>query len=322
MWTEFVLFGIFAAAVVVLLRVMVRGKCRVCKTNVSLHGKVAIVTGGNTGIGFETALELARRKCKVIIACRDEERMNNAVIMLRKLSKNENVHGRKLDLASFSSVRMFAQLILQEEEKIQILVNNAGVLGIPELTLTKDGLEMHMAVNYFGHFLLTNLLLNRMESSGPSRIVLVSSMMHKFVKSFDVDDLTVGKTYNHVTAYNNSKLAVILMGKFLADKKRFSNLDVFTVNTGIVATDISRNLPYLVRLLRSFASPIVNFVMKTPEQGAQTSIMAAIDPSLDNMSGTYLSDCAPDLSSILSQNDILAQRIWEHSEVVTGLRSK
>ena len=143
-----------------------------------LNGKTVIITGSNTGIGKETALDLAKRGARVILACRDTQKANQAANEIRKKSGNGNVLVEQLDLASLESVRNFSAKINRQEERIDILINNAGIMACPKWK-TKDGFEMQFGVNHIGHFLLTNLLLDKIKSSGPSRIVNVSSRAHE-----------------------------------------------------------------------------------------------------------------------------------------------
>jgi len=138
----------------------------VCYSKEQLDGKTVIITGANTGIGKETAIDLARRNAKVIIACRNVERGEKAERDIRNLSKNENVHFRLLDLASFASIKKFCAEVLAQESRIDILVNNAGIMRCPYWK-TEDDFEMQFGVNHLGHFLLTNLLLDRPNKRGP-----------------------------------------------------------------------------------------------------------------------------------------------------------
>ncbi|KAG1678818.1 Retinol dehydrogenase 11 [Nymphon striatum] len=186
--------------------------------DVRLDGKVVIITGANTGIGKETAKDLAIRGAKVILACRDLEKAKKSVDDLTKDSNlnAENFAIHKLDLASLNSVRQFATEILKEYENIHILINNAGIMMCPEWK-TEDGFEMQFGVNHLGHVLLTNLLLERIKKSAPSRIVIVSSLAHKYGK-INFDDLNMEKGYSAGKAYSQSKLANILFAKELASR--------------------------------------------------------------------------------------------------------
>nr|CAI5845773.1 unnamed protein product [Callosobruchus analis] len=182
----------------------------------SAEGKVAIVTGANTGIGKETAWELARRGAKVYMACRDMTRCETAREEIVLDTKNKYIYCRKCDLASLESVREFVNMFKTKEKRLDILINNAGVMNTPHLK-TKEGFEMQLGVNHMGHFLLTNLLLDVLKTSAPSRIINVSSTAHRRGK-INKNDLNSDSTYNAFDAYAQSKLANILFTKELAKK--------------------------------------------------------------------------------------------------------
>ena len=148
-----------------------------CKSKKRLDGKVVIITGANTGIGKETAIDLARRGAKVISACRDMEKANQAVIDIKSSSNSDLVRAEKLDLASIASIKKFAEKFLKDEPKLDILINNAGVMMCPKQK-TVDGFEMQFGVNHLGPFLLTSLLLPRLLESESAKIINVSSTAH------------------------------------------------------------------------------------------------------------------------------------------------
>jgi retinol dehydrogenase-12 len=143
-----------------------------------LDGKVIIITGANCGIGYETALDLAKRNARIILACRDPKRAQEAVDKIKTESKNENVEFEQLDLASMKSIRDFSDRINKKLTKLDILINNAGLSGDGPIKKTEDGFEMVFGVNHLGPFLLTNLLLDLLKKSAPSRIINVASAAH------------------------------------------------------------------------------------------------------------------------------------------------
>ena len=175
----------------------------VCKSKARLDGKTVIITGANTGIGLETAVDLAKRNARVILACRSVERGETAAVEVRKRSGNDNVVFVQLDLASLDSVRKFAANILEEEPRIDILINNAGILS-PSFTKTADGIEATFAVNHLGHFLLTNLLLDRIKEAPSARIVNVSSMGHSMGK-IDFNNLNSERSYSQWGSYKEQQ---------------------------------------------------------------------------------------------------------------------
>ncbi len=218
----------------------------VCYSKASLTGKTVIITGGNTGIGKPTAIDLARRNARVILACRSVEKGEKAVIDIRRESENDNVVFRQLDLASLTSVRQFAAQILEEEPRIDILVNNAGVMMCP-YTQTEDGFEMQFGVNHLGHFLLTNLLLERIKEAPAARIVNLSSMAYSQGK-MNFEDLNWNHTtYKRLGAYSQSKLANVLFTRALARRLEGTNVTVNAVHPGVVNTELSRHTRFLVR---------------------------------------------------------------------------
>ena len=213
----------------------------VCYSRAKLDGKAVIITGANTGIGKETAVDLARRGARVILACRSAEKGEETVVEVRARSGNDKVVFRRLDLASLESVRQFASSILEEEPTIDILINNAGVSCCP-YSKTEDGFEMQFGVNHLAHFLLTNLLLDRLKEAPTARIVNVSSIAHRHVKGINFDDLNSEKSYSPLVAYGQSKLANILFTRSLA--KRLAGTSVITncLHPGVIRTEIFRHV--------------------------------------------------------------------------------
>ena len=189
----------------------------VCYSKARLDGKTAIITGANTGCGLETAVDFAQRNGRVILACRNRVRGEAAVAEVKKRTGNNNVVLMQLDLASLNSVRSFSASVLAKEPRIDILVNNAGVMACP-YSKTAEGFEMQFGVNHLGHFLLTNLLLDRMKNAPAARIVNVSSRGHDWGK-INFDALTPPpEKYSPYRAYWQSKLANVLFTRSLAKR--------------------------------------------------------------------------------------------------------
>ena len=240
------LFGGLAAGAVglsciFLVRKWVAHHGGVCRSQARLDGKTVIITGANTGIGLETAVDLAKRNARVILACRSVERGEKAAVEVRKRSGNNNVVFFQLDLASLDSVRKFAAKILEEEPQIDILINNAGVMALPERTLTQDGFEMQFAVNHLGHFLLTNLLLDHIKKTPSARIVNVSSKAH-LRGNIDFENLNSEKSYVPWIAYDTSKLANILFTRSLAKRLEGTGVTANSLHPGLIMTELSRHL--------------------------------------------------------------------------------
>ena len=211
----------------------------VCRSQASLDGKTVIITGANTGIGLETAVDLAKRNTRVILACCSVERGETAAVEVRKRSGNNNAVFVQLDLASLDSVRKFAAKILEEEPRIDILINNAGVIR-NAFTKSADGFELTFAVNHLGHFLLTNLLLDRIKEAPSARIVNVSSFAHHGAR-IDFNDLNLERSYSAHEAYGQSKLANILFTRKLAKELQGTGVTVNALHPGSIYTNICRN---------------------------------------------------------------------------------
>jgi len=279
-----------------------------------LDGKTVIITGCNTGIGKETARDLFKRGARVILACRDEAKAQLAADEIRKddASRPDAVIVRKLDLSSMSSIRSFASDILEAEPKIDILINNAGVMMCP-YQKTEDGFEMQLGTNHFGHFLLTNLLLDRIIESAPSRIINVSSSLHQR-GTIKFDDLQSEKSYGQIAAYSQSKLANVLFTRELAKKLKGTGVTTYSLHPGAVRTDLQRH--------HNIWGSIISPFMKTPVQGAQTTIYCAVNEELAEESGLYYSDCKAVEPSRKAKDDAVAKKLWDISCELVKIENK
>lgn len=293
-----------------------------CKSNARLDGKTVIVTGSSTGIGKETALDMARRGARVIMACRNLEKASKAADQIRKETGNGNVIIEILDLASFDSIRQFCSKVIEKEQKIDILINNAGITVCPKWK-TKDGYEMQFGVNYLGHFLLTNLLLDKIKKSVAPRIVNVASIAYMFGK-IDWDDLNSDKSYGPISAYCKSKLAVILFTGELAKKLKNTNVTTYSVHPGAIRSEAGRYLAdtfgWKAHIFIYLLYPWALWFLKNTEEGAQTSIYCAVEENLSHLSGSYFKDCKPKklLPHALNEKD--ANKLWDLSEKLTNLK--
>ncbi|XP_008293502.1 retinol dehydrogenase 12-like [Stegastes partitus] len=272
-----------------------------------LNGKTVLITGANTGIGKETAKDLAKRGAKVIIACRDMEKGQEALKEIIETSGSDNVKCMKLDLSDTKSIREFAEAINRDEPKLNILINNAGVMICP-YGKTADGFETQIGVNHMGHFLLTYLLLDLIKRSAPARIVTVSSVAHGW-GSINLDDINSEKSYDKIKAYSQSKLANVLFTRSLAKRLEGTGVTTYSLHPGAVKTDLQRHVSGFLYVVMMVTKPF----FKNPAQGAQTSIYCAVEPSLANETGQYYSDCAPTSPSSAAQDDDMAQKLWELS---------
>uniref|UniRef100_A0A671PUW9 Si:ch211-107o10.3 n=1 Tax=Sinocyclocheilus anshuiensis TaxID=1608454 RepID=A0A671PUW9_9TELE len=283
-----------------------------------LDGKTVLITGANTGIGKETAVDMAKRgHARVILACRDMGRANKAADEVRKRSGNGNVVVKMLDLASMQSVRALAKDVQQTEERLDILINNAGIMMCPQWK-TDDGFEMQFGVNHLGHFLLTNLLLDLLKKSTPSRVVNVSSLAHETGK-IDFDDINLEKNYDPLVSYRQSKLANILFTRELAVRLKGTGVTTYALHPGLIQTELGRHIFSSLSLWKRLLFMPIFFFVKTPWQGAQTTIYCAVDESLQNTSGLYYSDCAPKEAAPQGRDDAAACRLWDLSASMVGL---
>ncbi|XP_063076372.1 retinol dehydrogenase 12 [Engraulis encrasicolus] len=278
-----------------------------------LEGKTVIITGANTGIGKETAKDLAKRGARIILACRDVEKAETALKEIIDESGNQSIVVRKLDLSDTKSIKEFADVIKKEESQVNILINNAGVMMCP-YSKTADGFEMQFGVNHLGHFLLTFLLLDLIKRSAPARIINVSSMAHSW-GTIQFEDINSEQHYHSRRAYGQSKLANILSTRSLANRLKGSGVNVYVVHPGVVRTELKRhmNIPLLImwKVVRPFTKTIV--------QGAQTSIYCAVEPTLDTQSGEYYSNCAPASCSRAARDDDVAEKLWDLSCQMLGI---
>ncbi|XP_074640680.1 retinol dehydrogenase 13-like isoform X2 [Tubulanus polymorphus] len=282
-------------------------------------GKTVIVTGANTGIGKETAKELAKRGARVILAGRNNEKCELARDEIIKETANRNVEARHLDLASLQSIKEFAEEICRTERHVDILINNAGVMRCPK-SLTTDGFEMQLGVNHLGHFYLTNLLLPKLKDSAPSRIITLSSLAHRRGE-MNFSDLNSSSSYSPGGAYSQSKIANILFTVELAKRLEGTGVTALAVNPGIVDTELMRHLSiYKSTFSRIILAPLRWIFLKTPNEGAQTSLYAALSKDLDGVSGKYLSNCAIEEASKEARDEKAAERLWLISEKWTRLK--
>uniref|UniRef100_A0A8C9R801 NADP-retinol dehydrogenase n=1 Tax=Scleropages formosus TaxID=113540 RepID=A0A8C9R801_SCLFO len=284
----------------------------VCLSQARLSGKIVLITGGNTGIGKETARNLAARGARVILACRSVEKGEAAAAEIRSKVSGAQVEVRELDLADTCSIRAFAQQFLKEVSHLHILISNAGVMMCP-YTKTADGFEMHLGVNHLGHFLLTYLLIGLLKRSAPSRIVVVSSLAHNF-GWIRFHDLHSQGSYNSGLAYCQSKLANVLFVRELARRLEGSGVTVNSVHPGTVRSELVRHSTVMSLLFTLFS-----FLLKTPEEGAQTSVYCAVAEELHSVSGKHFSDCTPAFVAPQGRSVKTARQLWNVSCELLGI---
>lgn len=274
-----------------------------------MPGKRILITGGNSGIGLVAAGELARAGHEVVLASRDTDKTQRALAEINAVAATPAVN-LPVDLASLASVRALAERFLADHDRLDVLVNNAGLFPTRQ-QFTADGFEMQFGVNHLSHFLLTHLLLDRLRASAPARVVNVSSKLHA-KGQIDFDAFRGMAKYDAQAAYAQSKLANVLFSAELAARLAGSGVTSNALHPGGVATDIVRDLPWIVRKL-------LGFIFISPEEGAKTTIMLASDPELEDVNGAYFDQCQRREPSPLAEDVALRTRLWDVSAELTGI---
>jgi NAD(P)-dependent dehydrogenase (short-subunit alcohol dehydrogenase family) len=283
-------------------------------------GRTAVITGANTGLGYETAAALAAKGAHVVLAVRNLDKGKAAADLITRAAPDASVVLQELNLTSLESVRAAADQLKSNYDAIDLLINNAGVMMTPKST-TKDGFELQFGTNHLGHFALTGLLLDRVLAAPGSRIVTVSSVGHRFVRGIRFDDLQWERDYGRIRAYGQSKLANLMFTYELQRRLQGTNTIAGAAHPGGSNTELARNLPVAMRGLTTMLAPL----MQGPEMGALPTLRAATDPSV--LGGQYY---GPDgfgeqrgypkvVASSEASHDVAAQnRLWAVSEELTS----
>jgi NAD(P)-dependent dehydrogenase (short-subunit alcohol dehydrogenase family) len=284
-------------------------------------GRIAVVTGANTGIGFETAAALAAHHAQVVMACRNESKALAAIERIRARTPDADLRFIPLDLASLTSVERFAEAFRKDFDRLDLLINNAGVM-IPPLGHTEDGFELQIGCNHLGHFALTGRLLDLLLATPKARVVNVSSMAHRYGK-IDFDNLNAEKRYDKMAAYAQSKLANLLftfeLQRRLESADANTNVTATAAHPGWTGTDLQRH--------SSIISFLNIFFAQTPAKGALPTLRAAVDP--EARGGDYfgprgffemrgLPKRVGTIAAARSEAD--ARQLWQVSEQLTGVR--
>jgi NAD(P)-dependent dehydrogenase (short-subunit alcohol dehydrogenase family) len=285
-------------------------------------GRVAVVTGANTGIGYHAAAVLAHRGAHVVLAVRNLEKGNAALARIVAASPNADVTLQELDLTSLDSVRAAADALRSAYPRIDLLINNAGVMYTPK-QVTKDGFEMQFGTNHLGHFALTGLVLDHLLPVRGSRVVTISSVGHRIRASIHFDDLQWERRYDRVAAYGQSKLANLLftyeLQRRLADQQK--NTMAVAAHPGTSNTELTRNLPLILKPAVAVLGPLM---FQSAAMGALPTLRAATDPAVEG--GQYYGPDGlgeqrghPKIvgSSAQSHDEDLQRRLWEVSEELT-----
>lgn len=286
-------------------------------------GRTIIITGANAGLGYETTLALAAKGANVVMACRSKSNAEQAMAKIEKLVPAAALSFIELDLTDLQSVRTFAAKFGQKHQRLDLLINNAGVM-IPPYTQTKDGFELQMGANYFGHFLLTGLLLDLLKNTPDSRVVSLSSLAH-INGAINFSDIHWQHSYSKMKAYQQSKLACLMFALELQSRLQNTTSAPISVaaHPGISPTELSRHIPKLVYL--AFL-PAVKMISHSPSKGALPTLMAATQENV--VGGDYYGPSgfremsgSPAKARIArrARNKDLSSKLWDLSEELTGI---
>ena len=289
----------------------------------SQAGRIAIVTGANSGLGLETARALAAKGCTVVLACRNLDKAQAARAALLEQQPQATLECMALDLGSLRSVRAFATAYAQNHRRLDLLINNAGIM-MPPYALTEDGFESQFGTNYLGHFALTGLLLPRIVQTPQARIVSLSSLAHKW-GGLRLQDLNFQHGYDRRLAYGQSKLACLMFAYELQRRLGRAGHDTLSVaaHPGVSHTNLSQHLPAVLRAL----VPLSALLLQSAQRGAQPTLYAALGDDIQG--GDY---CGPDGvgemrgapvkvgSNRRSRDTAVAAQLWTASEAMTGVR--
>ena len=285
-------------------------------------GRVAIITGANSGLGYDTAAVLADKGAHVVLAVRNLDKGRQAVDQIKSGSPNADVTLQELDLSSLNSVRKAAAELRAAHPRIDLLINNAGVMYVPRRETTEDGFEMQFGTNHLGHFALTGLLLENMLQVGGSRVVTVSSVGHRILARIHFEDPHLERKYNRVEAYGQSKLANLMFTYELARRLKAKEAPTIAVaaHPGLSDTELMRHLPDFI------PDFVWKIVAQPADKGALPTLRATTDPGVQG--GQYYgpdgigeSRGHPKLvaSSAQSHNEDIQRRLWSMSEELTGV---
>ena len=278
-----------------------------------MKGKVCLITGANSGIGFAASMELASMGASLVLVCRDKAKGEAALKAIQERTGNRSVELMVADLSSMDQVRAVAGAFRSTYHKLDVLINNAGVLH-GRRVLTQDSYEATFATNHLAPFLLTHLLMDRLKTAAPSRVVGVASIAEKSGR-IDMDNLQGERRYRGFENYCHSKLANVLFTLELARRLKGTGVTANCLHPGVVATHLGQTqfgpLALFIKAIKPF------FI--SPEKGAQTTVYLASAPELTEVSGKYFENMAVKEPSPLSQREELARELWQASAHLTGL---
>jgi NAD(P)-dependent dehydrogenase (short-subunit alcohol dehydrogenase family) len=279
-----------------------------------MGGKTVLITGGTSGIGKATAVAVAAMGADVVVVGRNPERGEAAVEEIRAQSHSEAVELILADLSIQSEVRRLADEFQERHDRLDVLANNAGLVQ-SKRTETEDSIETTLAINHLAPFLLTNLLLERLEESAPSRVITVSSEAQRW-GNMDFEDIQSTRKYRGFPVYGMTKLANIMFTYELAERLKGTGVTANCLHPGPVSTNFGRNNGGPMALFFRLGKPF----MRSPEQGADTLIWLAVSPDVEGVSGKYFSDRKELEAKEIAYDEGARRRLWEVSEDLTGLK--
>ncbi len=275
-----------------------------------LNGKTCLITGATSGIGRETAINIASRGATLVLPVRNQAKGEALKKDILKEYPQSHIDIMYCDLASMESIRDFADEFKQNYTQLHVLINNAGIWE-SKRRLSKDNIEMNFAVNHLAPFLLTNLLLDLIKKSAPARIINVASEAHRQGKIY-FDDIEFEKKFSSLKSYAQSKLANILFTKKLSQQLKGTGVTVNCLHPGVVSTNLFDKMPkLLVKAMELF--------MISPEKGAKTTIYLATSPEVENTSGEYFDKSRPKKPDTIALRQDIADKLWEISEKYVGI---
>ena len=278
---------------------------------IDMSRKVVAITGANTGIGLATARALADQGATVLACGRNAAKLEEAAASIRDATTSARVETFVADLASIDQVRGLARAIADRTERLDALINNAGV-GVDQRTETADGLELTFAVNVMAPYLLTTSLLPLLIASAPARVLTVSSAVHASVKALDLDDLQSTKSYRWTDVYARAKLASILVSNELARRLDGTGVTSNALHPGVIATDFGGHGD--LHGANALLFRVLKWFLPGPEVGARTSLFMATAPELDGVTGAYVDGLAQKAPSVLARDEKLARALWDRLE--------
>jgi retinol dehydrogenase-14 len=282
--------------------------------NGGMGGKTVLITGGTSGIGKATAVAVAAMGADVVVVGRNPERGEAAVEEIRAQSHSEAVELILADLSVQSEVRRLADEFQERHDRLDVLANNAGLVQ-SKRTETEDSIETTLAINHLAPFLLTNLLLERLEESAPSRVITVSSEAQRW-GNMDFEDIQSTRKYRGFPVYGMTKLANIMFTYELAERLKGTGVTANCLHPGPVSTNFGKNNGGPMALFFRLGKPF----MRSPEQGADTLIWLAVSPDVEGVSGKYFSDRKELEAKEIAYDEGARSRLWEVSEDLTGLK--